>query len=167
MKKINLPKDEFISPALIWKRIVAFLIDMLIIVLVVFIPFRKFIGGMIPQNGSFIDTYKLLAGTEQTGQIAAIYFGMSLLTFLYFYKLENRMGQTIGKKIMNLYVVSDLNPQKRWQMALRNAAFIPIFPFDVLVIADPLVMLFTKSNQRLTEIIGKTRVVEKQSYTVI
>ena len=70
-------------------------------------------------------------------------------------------------KIMNLYVVSDLNPQKRWQMALRNAAFIPIFPFDVLVIADPLVMLFTKSNQRLTEIIGKTRVVEKQSYTVI
>ena len=53
MKKINLPKDEFISPALIWKRIVAFLIDMLIIVLVVFIPFRKFIGGMIPAKRLF------------------------------------------------------------------------------------------------------------------
>ena len=47
-------------------------------------------------------------------------------------------------KIMNLYVVSDLNPQKRWQMALRNAAFIPIFPFDVLVIADPFGYAFYK-----------------------
>ena len=73
------------------------------------------------------------------------------------------MSQTIGKKIMNIYVVGDSEKPGKWQLLIRNLFFIPIFPFDLLFIVDPIFMLFTKSNQRLTEILGKTRVVEKYS----
>ena len=61
---------------------------------------------------------------------------------------------------MNIYIVSDAGDMKRWQALVRNLMFIPIFPFDFLFIADPIVMLFTKTNQRLSEILSKTRVVE-------
>ena len=162
----RLPRNEFISPALIWKRIAAFAIDMLIIILVIFIPFRKFFESIIPSGKSFTESYSILSSSDST-QMQMFYFGMSILVFFYFYKMENRMGQTIGKKLMNLYVVSDLKPKKRWQILVRNLMFIPIFPFDILVLVDPLFMFFTKSNQRLSEILGKTRVVEisKLQYT--
>lgn len=69
------------------------------------------------------------------------------------------MSQTIGKKLMNIYVVSNINNLKRWQLFVRNLVFVPIFPFDLLMILDPIFMFFTKTNQRLTEILSKTRVV--------
>ena len=71
------------------------------------------------------------------------------------------MSQTIGKMLMKVYVVSDNKDLKRWQLLTRNLVFIPIFPFVLLWILDPLFMFFTKTNQRLTEILSKTRVVEK------
>ena len=71
------------------------------------------------------------------------------------------MSQTIGKMLMKVYVASDNNTLKAWQLLARNLVFIPIFPFVLLWILDPLFMFFTKTNQRLTEILSKTRVVEK------
>ena len=75
--------------------------------------------------------------------------------------LEKKMGQTIGKVLMRIYVVSDNNNLKTWQLLTRNLIFIPIFPFVLLWIIDPLFMFFTKTNQRLTEILSKTKVVEE------
>jgi uncharacterized RDD family membrane protein YckC len=88
---------------------------------------------------------------------------MSILIILYFLMLEIKMSQTIGKMLMKVYVVSDNKELKAWQLLARNLVFIPIFPFVLLWILDPLFMLFTKTNQRLSEILGKTRVVEKYS----
>ena len=74
------------------------------------------------------------------------------------------MSQSIGKMLMKIYVISDNKVLKTWQLLVRNIVFIPIFPFVLLWILDPLFMFFTKTNQRLTEILGKTRVVEKYSF---
>ena len=90
---------------------------------------------------------------------------MSLLAFLYFFIMESKMGQTIGKKIMNLHVAGETKDLKKWQVFVRSLLFIPIFPFDLLVIIDPLFMFFRSSNQRLSEILSKTRVVEKYTVT--
>ena len=101
--------------------------------------------------------------------------------------LEKKMGQTIGKMLMKIYVVdarekvagenartlafmasshstSDNNNLKTWQLLARNLVFIPMFPFVLLWVLDPLFMFFTKTNQRLTEILGRTKVVEKYSF---
>ena len=77
--------------------------------------------------------------------------------------MEKKMRQTIGKALIGIYVVSDNKDLKAWQLLVRNIVFMPIFPFVLLWLFDPLFMFFTKTNQRLTEILSRTRVVEKYS----
>ena len=177
MKRLNLPKEKiFIGPALIWKRIAAFFIDIVIINLVVLFPFRGLFQNIIPKDYSFSEAYKLLSSsTDYASFINSVSFIMSISIILYFFMMERKMGQTIGKMLMKIYVVdasenassrstSDNNNLRAWQLFARNLVFIPIFPFVLLWIVDPLFMLFTKTNQRLTEILSKTRVVEKYSF---
>lgn len=166
MKGLNLPKEkEFTGPALIWKRIAALLIDLAIINLIVLFPFRSLFQKIIPKDYSFSEAYRLLSiGADYTGLISSVSFIMALLVILYFFMLEIKMGQTIGKMLMKIYVVRDGNGNnnlKAWQLLARNIVFIPVFPFVLLWIADPLFMFFTRTNQRLSEILSKTRVVER------
>ena len=163
MKNLNLPKERaYIGPALIWKRIAAFVIDIAIINLIVLFPFRKLFQNIIPKDYSFSEAYSLLSSSAGfTSYISLISFVMSILVILYFSMLEKKMGQSIGKMIMKIYVVSDGNELRTWQMLARNLVFIPLFPFVLLWVIDQLFMFFTKTSQRLTEILSKTRVVEK------
>lgn len=165
MKRLNLPKEKtFIGPALIWKRIAAFFIDMVIVNLVVLFPFRGLFQNIIPKDYSFSEAYKFLSSsTNYTSFISSISFVMSIFIILYFSMLERKMAQTIGKMLMKIYVVSDNNDLKTWQLLTRNLVFIPIFPFVLLWVLDPLLMFFTKTNQRLTEILSRTKTVEKFS----
>ena len=165
MKRLNLPKEStFVGPALLWKRIAAFFIDMAIINLVVLFPFRSLFQNIIPKDYSFLEAYKLLSSsTNYSSFLTPASFIVSILIILYFLMLERRMSQTIGKMLMKVYVISDNKELKAWQLLARNIVFIPIFPFVLLWILDPLFMFFTKTNQRLSEILGKTRVVEKYS----
>ncbi|MBI2101108.1 RDD family protein [Candidatus Woesearchaeota archaeon] len=162
MPRLNLPKEKtFTGPALIWKRIAAFFIDMIIVNLVVLFPFRALFRNTIPKDYSFSEAYRLLGSSANfTGYISSISLVMSILIILYFYLMERKMSQTIGKMLMKIHVVSDNNEAKAWQLLARNLVFLPVFPFVLLWAVDPLFMFFTKTNQRLTEILGKTRVVE-------
>ena len=163
MKRLDLPKEKiFVGPALIWKRIAAFLIDILIINFVVLLPFRKLFENIVPNGYSLSEVYKFLStSANYSSYISSVAFVMSVLVILYFTMLEKRMGQTIGKMIMKIYIVSETNSLKTWQALVRNVVFIPIFPFVLLWVVDPLFMFFTKTNQRLTEILSKTKVIEK------
>lgn len=166
MKRLNLPKERtFTGPALLWKRIAAFFIDLVIINLIILFPFKSLFQGIIPADYSFSEAYRLLsASADYTGFITLASFIMSILIILYFFMMEKEMGQTIGKMLMKIYVVSETNGIGRWQMLVRNIVFIPMFPFILLWALDPLFMFFTKTNQRLTEILSKTKVVEIYSF---
>ena len=189
MKRLNLPIERtFIGPALIWKRIIAFFIDITLINFVILFPFRKLFQSLLPKDYSFSEAYRLLStSASYTGYITKASFVMSLLIILYFLMMERKMGQTIGKMLMKIYVVdarekvayenasharvhlassrstSDNNDSKTWQLFARNLVFIPLFPFVLLWALDPLFMFFTKTNQRLSEILSRTKVVEKYS----
>ena len=163
MDGLNLPKERyFIANALIWKRIAAFFIDLMIINLVVLLPFRAIFSGMIPKGKSFSETFELLSkSTQITNNLAIVAFVVSVFVILYFYKMEKNMSQTIGKKVVGIYVVSDKKELSVWQAVVRSLVFLPVFPFILLWLIDPIFMFFNKSNQRLSEILSKTRVVEK------
>ena len=165
MKRLNLPKERtFIGPALLWKRIAAFFIDIIIINLIVLFPFRSLFQGILPKDYSFSEAYRLLStSTNYTSFITSVTFVMSVLVILYFSMMERKMSQTIGKMLMKVYVVSNNNDLKTWQLLSRNLVFIPVFPFVLLWVLDPLFMFFTKTNQRLSEILSKTKVVEMYS----
>ena len=164
MEELNLPKERvFVGPALIWKRIAAFFIDILILNVLVLFPFRALMLKIFPSSYSFSDAYGLLSAGRYAAQLTSISLAISILVILYFFMMESRMGQTIGKMFMKVYVVSEGSGINRWQLILRNIVFIPIFPFILLWLLDPLFMFFTKTNQRLTEILSKTRTVEVYS----
>ena len=165
MKKLDLPKERtFVGPALAWKRIIAFLIDMMIINLIVLFPFRGLFEDVLPKDYSFSEAYRLLSSsTDYASLLTSVSFMMSILIIIYFYLMERKMSQTIGKMLMKIYVASDNKELRAWQLLARNIAFIPLFPFVLLWVLDPLFMFFTKTNQRLSEILSKTKVVEKYS----
>ena len=163
MGRLRLPKEKiFVGNALIWKRIAAFFIDILILNLIVLFPFRALFQNFIPKDYSFSEAYKLLSSsTNFTSYVTSVSVVMSILIIMYFYLLEKKTGQTIGKMLLQIYVVGSSDSLRRWQLLIRNIVFLPIFPFILLWILDPLFMFFTKTNQRLTEILSKTKVVQK------
>lgn len=155
-------RKTFLWQASVLKRIIAFIIDMLIINLIILFPFKRIFERIVPEIGSFSKTFDFLNNNaELSSSITFIMAVITFLTILYFMLLEKKLGQTPGKMLFNLYVISQTKDLKYWQLFVRSMFLIPVFPFVLLWIIDPIVMLFTKENQRLSEILSRTKVVEK------
>lgn len=163
MKNLALPKKKtFFAQASVLKRLIAFIIDILLINLIILFPFRGLFDSIIPQSGSFSKTFEFLsANSDYTGAITIIMFGVAFITISYFMVFEKKLGQSVGKMILNLYVESSKKDLKYWQLFVRSMFLIPVFPFILLWLIDPIVMLFTKENQRLSEILSNTKTVER------
>ena len=165
MKKrgLNLPKERtFTGPALAWKRILALLADLLIINLVIFFPFKKIIEKSIPAFTSYSEAYNfLIANQSYVKTLTIVSFIMALFALLYFALIEYKIQQTPGKILFNIFIKSDAKKLSFWQCIIRSLFLIPVFPFFLLWVIDPLFMFFTKTNQRLSEIISKTRTIEQ------
>ena len=73
----------FAVPALIWKRIAAFFIDILVLDLFVLFPFRSLFKNIVPKNYSFSELSKIIEGSD-TGYITLVASTMSVLVMLYF-----------------------------------------------------------------------------------
>jgi len=168
MKKrgLNLPKQRtFIGPALVWKRLLAFLADLLIINLVIFFPFKRIIQRAIPEFSSYSEAYSFLSSNQSyTATLTLVSLVMSIFAILYFALLEYKIQQTPGKMLFNISIISETKKLSFWQFLVRSLFIIPVFPFVLLWIIDPLFTFFTKTNQRLSEILSKTRTV--QSYII-
>lgn len=164
MKKrgLNLPKERtFTGPALVWKRFLAFLADLLIINLFIFFPFRSIIQESIPNFSSYSEAYNFLISNQGYVRTLTIVSSvMAIFALLYFALIEYKVQQTPGKILLNISIISDAKKLGFWQCAVRGLFLIPVFPFFLLWVIDPLFMFFTKTNQRLTEILSKTKTVE-------
>ena len=161
-KGLNLPKERtFKGPALIWKRVLAFLADILVLNLVVFFPFKKILSKMIPDLKSYSEAYNfILANQSYSKAIVLVSLVMALFAILYFVLLQYKLKQTIGMMLFNISVISEIKKLSVLQCIIRSIFLIPIFPFFLLWIIDPLFMIFTKTNQRLSEVLSKTKTVE-------
>jgi len=162
MKSPASAKKTFLAQASVLKRIGAFIIDLFIINIIVLFPFRGIFESILPA-ASFSETFDFLRDSGDSMEINAIMFFVALLTILYFVLLERKIGQSPGKMVFGLYVQSQGKDLKYWQLFVRSMFLMPIFPFALLWIIDPIVMFFTKENQRLSEILSKTKVVEQYS----
>ena len=88
MKKrgLNLPKARTVTgPALLWRRVIAFLADVLIVNLVIFFPFKKIIQKSIPAFTSYSEAYKFISANRAYNKtLTVISLVMFLFAFLYF-----------------------------------------------------------------------------------
>lgn len=154
----------------VWKRIVSMIIDLAILDIVALMPLRRNVISMLPNGtdtGNFRQIIDVLNANPQIGNTLTSYSIVTgLLLLAYFVILESKLGQTPGKMIMKLYVVPESADAKVSFVSyiIRNIIAFPVFPFVILLIIDPLYMLFAKSHQRLTEKWSKTKVVEELSY---
>jgi uncharacterized RDD family membrane protein YckC len=138
--KLNLPKTKsFIGPASLIKRFIAYFIDFFIINFVIISPFGKILKKIIPQISSFSETYQYMqVHPEISNIIAVISIIIGILMVLYFTVFEYLIQQTPGKMLMRQYIVKDKGPELKFRNYLiSNLTFIPIFPFILLWIIDP------------------------------
>ena len=139
------------------KRILAFLLDLLILNLVIIQPIAFRLQKVIPLTtvditavSAFLQAHPAVAKELDYLSVLAM-----LLIYSYFVLMEYFIGQTIGKKIMKLYVVATgpfLQHEKGnykitfVQAMLRNVCVLPLFPLVLLWIIDPLYLLFKKER---------------------
>ncbi|MDP6139492.1 MAG: RDD family protein, partial [Candidatus Woesearchaeota archaeon] len=99
MNNISLKKGKtFLAQASVLKRLIAFIIDLLIINMIILFPFKKVFNGMVPQTESFSKTFDFLSSnTGSSAAITVIVILIAFLTILYFMLLEKKLNQTPGK----------------------------------------------------------------------
>lgn len=159
---LNLPKRRYMKTDAHWaKRILAFLIDMIIISFIT-LPLQASIP--IQENLSFTEIIKTMMGSpEIQGKLFMIEVFSAIIAMLYFIIIEYKLGQSIGKTIMGLKIESEDKNHKNltlWQMFLRNLFFVPLIPFNLLAVVDPVFMILRKDHKRLSDMFSKTKVVE-------
>jgi len=157
---LNLPKTKVLQvQGAFTRRCIAFFIDLIIIQLVIISPFREIMKRIVPA-GSFKESYLMLSAAGASSAIYAVSFFIALMIFIYFTFTEYIAGQSIGKKIMGLRVVSETEKLSLSQVILRNLAMLPFFPFIALWVIDPGFMMFTKTQRRLSDILARTNVIQ-------
>ena len=164
MPGLNLPKKRMIAvEASIIKRLIAFIIDFFIVVFIAS-PIINVLAGTIQVNtsGNIVDSFTdinsyFMSNPEIISLRNTINFLFTVVAFLYFFLFELKLKQTIGKMIFKLKVVNEdkkIKDVKFWQFAVRNLFLL----LNVIIFAD-LIFLVLK-NQRLSDIMAKTRVIE-------
>ncbi|MDP6642040.1 MAG: RDD family protein [Candidatus Nanoarchaeia archaeon] len=133
-----------------WKRVIAYIIDILIINSIVVLPFRDSLNEIYKGEMLFKVSFNDIKSVLLMSMIIAI------LSLIYWVVLEYRIQQTIGKHIMNIYVISMTKKINFSQIIIRNVTKISL----PLLILDILYMLNNKS-QRYTEKLSNTKVIEE------
>ena len=162
MKKHNKrKKEESIVPAKLWKRLAALIIDLFLINLILFAPFRSVVGEMIPETTNIQEMLEYIqANPEVAKNLNFITMIMASLAILYFVIMERIFAQTIGKMLMHIKVKSLNEKLKLWQCLVRSLYIFPYF--NLFIIIEPISLLFIKDNRRVLELLSKTRTVEKE-----
>jgi len=170
-KKINLKlptQGSFTGNASLIKRVLAFMIDIILLEFLVLTPFKNLFFRIIPDTTNITSLYTYLTNhPELTGKLTTLIMVVSVFVMLYFIILEWRIGQTLGKALVGIKVISLTEPKKKgigfFSAIVRSLFLIPFIPFILLWIIEPLVIIFTRTNQRLLEMLSKTKTVERYS----
>ncbi|MFH1133547.1 MAG: RDD family protein [Nanoarchaeota archaeon] len=159
MVSLRLPQQRKVAvQAGLFKRLLAFLIDILVLDFMVFSPFKALVTGMVPGTGIMETAQFLTSNPAVTNRLILVSAVIGLLSLAYFAALEFLVGQTVGKAVLGIFVACDRKRPSLWQAIVRNLFAIPLFPFILFWIIDPLFMLF--SGRRLLERLSRTKTME-------
>jgi len=157
-------EEEVVVSAKLWKRLIAFIIDLLLINIILSFSFSSVISGLVPETTNPWDT---LAYVQENPEVAnslnLINRIMMGIIFLYFVIMERVFSKTIGKMLMHIRVKSLDNKLKLWQCLARSLFLIPFFPFSLFWVIEPISLLFIKDHRRSLELLSKTATVEESS----
>ena len=143
----------------IWRRALAFLIDLALVEVFLVMPF----WGLIKKSASgqsVADIMAFLAAhPKAVVSLNMVTLFLTMMVMAYFVVLEYAMGQTVGMLLLRLRVRSLHNHIHWWQLVIRHLFLIPMFPFVLFLVAEPLSLVWTRGESRLLERLSKTRTV--------
>jgi uncharacterized RDD family membrane protein YckC len=168
MTDLHLPEKRlFLGPAMLWKRIVAFMLDLFMIDFFILSPFSAVAEKIFTGTTDVLAAYRMIQDNSSQLQALTMMFSVIItLALAYFVLMQYAVGQTPGCMLLNLHVVSEVDGKvfarpTFWQCFVRNIFIIPAIPFVLLWIIDPFYLFFAKKNQRLSEWLSNTRVIEQ------
>jgi len=135
-----------------WKRLVAFVIDFMIIDFVLLYPFNNIAEKISGYSGASIITFQ--------SSLVYIALAVSVIFILYFAIFEYALGQTIGKMLMRIISLGSSGKKMSFLQALgRNLFILPVIPFVFLWIIDPIFIILRRIS--LSEMLTKTVTIEE------
>ena len=138
------------TPAPLWKRAVAYLIDAFVLALVL-TPLQP----MDISYDSFSIFIQEFTTVLSTFQFIFSLFLVLLLSLAYWTLLEYNYQQTLGKYFLHLQVIGEQKHLRFSQCLLRNVSKLS----SLLLFADVLYMLFSHTSQRYSETLAHTEVI--------
>ncbi len=139
-------------------RSLAFFADMALLSVTIFAPLSLLAEQFVPAADYTTAYQYFLSNVSAANVLTIVFFFVFVLALLYFALLEYLLGQTAGKRLLRLKIVDVSGKQPAfWQCIVRNLVLLPVFPFMIFWVVDPLYLFFTK--QRLTEQLSRTRTV--------
>tara|TARA_B100000315_G_C14333836_1_gene476471 strand:- start:116 stop:589 length:474 start_codon:yes stop_codon:yes gene_type:complete len=155
--ELKLPKSNSGVNASLVKRFIAFIVDFLLIEFIIVAPFGKIISNYIIE-GTFEETFSYMMSTDALfAQLYPIIITITLLAIAYFAIFEYKYGQTPGKMLLKLKVISQTKKLLPWQLVVRALLLIPFYP---LTFIDVIYVFFNQDNQRVLEYLSKTKTVQ-------
>ncbi len=149
MKKGLLNKTNY---APLWKRIVAFIIDWIVIGFIILLP----LGSAGKSKLSSLSETLQVTPTKLTSEMIIVSIIIAIIMILYWTILEYKIHQSVGKILMRLQVVSKTKNLTFWQCLVRNLTKFS----SPLLFLDVIYMLITRSHQRFLEKTSNTEVIE-------
>jgi uncharacterized RDD family membrane protein YckC len=139
---------EEINTAPVVRRFFAYLVDIIILIFIVFIP----LGSTSSLQKSSIASFEVEEFSFLTIMLMLITI---IIITLYWSLFEFLLQQTPGKMIMRIKVISETKQLTFLQCIIRN-----ITRFSTLLLIIDCIPIF-KKGKRFTEQISKTRVIKK------
>lgn len=145
-------KKGGLKHASLWKRVIAYLIDSLIIGFIVLWPIKS----AVKANGFMSIKEAFKTAPVFSLKIGIISLIISIITILYWAIMEYKLNQSVGKIILGIKVVSGRKDLVFKQCVIRNLTKFSSF----LLFLDTLYMIIRKQHQRFFEKLSDTEVIE-------
>lgn len=140
----------------LWKRVIAYVIDAFIISFIIVTPFMNKIEVIEPETLS--EAFASFS-TMFSKEVILISLIVSLLTLFYWCFLEYKFGQTVGKVLMRTQVASIKRKKLTLsQIIIRNVTKLSTF----LLVLDTIYLIIKRNDQRFTDVLAKTTVMEEK-----
>lgn len=142
--------------AKIWKRIVAFIIDVSFFMFIINRPFLSVYFSVMGVTAEDMSIGYFIANSEFERTVLVSSFVSSILMLAYFSATEAVLGATLGKYLLGIKVVNLTGEKPTWiQAIVRNIpkTLIPLFAIDIIG-------LFGPNRQRISEKLAGTYVID-------
>lgn len=139
-------------PAPLWRRVVAYVIDAVILTLILF-PLQPSWDTQLTSFSAFYDYFTSHPGIAW--QVSLTLLITLLFSLAYWSILEYKYHQTLGKFLLRISVVSEQKALTYKQCLLRNIAKLS----TLLLLLDSLYIFFKHTHQRYSETLAGTEVM--------